>query len=402
MSTSSLHAALSLACAIAALACVPSRARAIPAFARIYGVPCSSCHYPSVARRSEFGDAFRRAGYHWPIATEDRTSDPVELRGTALLAGVLPRWVPLSIEATLSAAYSTDAPSNAPIALGSPGIELLLGAPLGGHVSVFGTWAGSGPPDELFVHFARLLNRTELNLRVGLFGQTTTLFKGNEALLGRFRLGSSALSDHSVGQSRLGVEGNGVLSVLGARTYWAAGLVQNSGLGTHWDFYFHLAQKIGGMDFRGEEPRIDLDAEPSLLDEASLTVATWAYAGQVRDLGGTPTSKIRRLGLDLKLRLARFGAWGGVMLGWDRDLMQYRNVLSLTWFVEVSFALTSWLTPIYVYQYQDSAVFEREIQQHDLGVVVLLLENVRGRAKVTFTDDGVDNETAEVQLLLAF
>lgn len=381
---------------------VPAQASAIPAFARLYRVPCSSCHYPAVTRRSEFGDAFRRAGYHWPIAAEERTTDPIEMRGSALLTTLLPPWVPLSVLATLSAGYSTDAPRAAPIVVGSPAVTLLFGAALGRHASVFGTWSGSGPPDELFVHFARLAGRRELNLRAGLFEQTTTLFKTNEALLGRFRLGSSALSDHSVGQPRLGVEGNGVLSVLGGRSFWAAGLVQNAGFGSHWDFYFHLAQKFGGMDFRGREPRVDLDAEPSFWDETSVTVATWAYAGEVRDADAKPAAKIHRLGVDAQLRLAGFGAWGGLMLGADRDLTLLRTMLSATWFIELSYALTSWLVPVYVYQYQDSAALERPVEQHEIGVVFLILEDLRGRAKFTFTDDLVDNEAVDLQLLVAF
>ena len=53
----------------------PPVAHAIPPFARAYDVPCSTCHNPTITRRSEFGDVIRKQGYHWP----DWSSDGVRL-----------------------------------------------------------------------------------------------------------------------------------------------------------------------------------------------------------------------------------------------------------------------------------------------------------------------------------
>src|SRR5688500_5053458 len=68
-------------------------AQAIPAFAREYNVSCSTCH-TLVTRRNEFGDAFRRAGYHWPGGDgsdqSSRAMPPVEMKGQALGTGLLP------------------------------------------------------------------------------------------------------------------------------------------------------------------------------------------------------------------------------------------------------------------------------------------------------------------------
>src|SRR6185295_20010804 len=68
-------------------------AQAIPAFAREYNVSCSTCH-TLVTRRNEFGDAFRRAGYHWPGGDQGdqsaRAMTPVEMKGQALGTGLLP------------------------------------------------------------------------------------------------------------------------------------------------------------------------------------------------------------------------------------------------------------------------------------------------------------------------
>ena len=58
--------------------------------------------------------------------------------------------------------------------------------------------------------------------------------------------------------------------------------------------------------------------------------------------------------------------------------------------------------PSYMYQYQDAESFTREVQRHDIGVIVLPLENLRLRAKVTLTPDDTRNEEAEFQLFMAF
>ncbi len=44
----------------------PERASAIPAWARRYGVPCSTCHYPAPPRLNAYGHRFRRAQYRLP------------------------------------------------------------------------------------------------------------------------------------------------------------------------------------------------------------------------------------------------------------------------------------------------------------------------------------------------
>jgi hypothetical protein len=88
------------------------------------------------------------------------------------------------------------------------------------------------------------------------------------------------------------------------------------------------------------------------------------------------------------------------MLGRDKDWVVDARNRSISYFVELSYPLTSWLIPMYQYQYQDASNFPFETQQHDFGVVLLPWENLRTRIKGTFLDDGIANETAELQLLL--
>ena len=48
---------------------IPIEAEAIPAFARLYGFPCSACHsaFPAL---NEFGEEFRLSGYRKYAGTE--------------------------------------------------------------------------------------------------------------------------------------------------------------------------------------------------------------------------------------------------------------------------------------------------------------------------------------------
>lgn len=389
--------------AVVAIGWPTPKAYAFPVFARAYDVPCSSCH-SFITRRHQFGDVFRKAGYHWPSMAENLSDEveATELRGTAAIAGFLPSTVPLALEGQLAVSHSTDPEVDNALAAGSPNLTLLMATALGDHASIFGTWTGTGPPDELYAHFARIGGLSELNLIVGQFEQTTTLFKSNDDLITGFQLGSSVISGHKVSQSRFGVEANGVLSFLGDRTFWAAGVVQNDDFSSHWDGYYHLEHKIGGMSLLGEEPEIDLMADESFWEAVHATISTWGYFGTVRDIAGSDTADVQRFGVDLRLFVHGLTLYSGVMLGIDRDLANSRDVTSLTWFAELGYPITSWLEVLYAFQFQDSTDLETERQRHDIGVVALLIENIRARIRFSFTDDDIRNDTLEAQLLMAF
>jgi hypothetical protein len=377
----------------------PRRAHAIPAFARIYRVPCSTCH-TVVTRRSEFGDVFRKAGYHWPGADDGALAPPpIEMKGAALQPGLFPIGVPLAVLATMSAAYTNDPNAETKLVLGKPALRLLLGGNFGRHVAFFGTWSGQGPPGELYLHVARPIKcRPELNVRVGLLDPTTTLFKANDAIVAPYILSSDGLNGHTISQGRTGGELNGALF---HRLFWAAGAVQNGGIGSNIDTYYHASYKLGGMNYEGELPDSELEGD-SPWSDLVITAGHWGYWGRVANLAGDDIYRIRRFGLDLKISFRDLAVWGGVMYGLDRDRSTYVDNRSLTWFAEASYAIRSWLVPMYMYQYQDAASFMRERQTHDLGVAMLALENVRILAKLGYSPDGVENESAELKVLVAF
>jgi hypothetical protein len=377
-------------------------AQAIPAFARTYKVPCSTCHI-AIARRNEFGDVFRRSGYRWPGEPErdERTRKPEPIRGfgSSAMLSLLPSVVPLGFASSIAGTVTTDPEAEHPFSPGSPSVSFLVGTPIGEHLSLFGILSSGGGANEFYMNFTRVLaGRPELNVRVGLFEQWTTLFKQNEAILDSFLLSSKGVNGLTLGKSRWGVETNGVLF---DRTFWAAGLVKAGNSDRHYNGYYHLSHKFGGVDFNGEEPD-DLFAEPSFFDDFLITLGHWGYFGDIPDNSGGIVSQVKRFGLDAKLRYGSVMFWGGVMAGLDRDLAVELDTISLTGFAELSWMFNGWIMPMYLYQYQDSYSYERVVQEHTVGVIFVPLENIRLRVKFGFSDDAVNNESGELQLFVGF
>jgi hypothetical protein len=401
----STRAALGAAVLLAVLSSERS-AQAIPAFAREYNVPCSTCH-TLVTRRNEFGDAFRRNGYHWPLGDEAdrnaRSMPPTEMKGQALGTGLLPVRAPIAVVTTFSGSWTDNRQDQNKTAVGTPSLNLVFGGPLSKKVGFFGAWAGGTAPSELAFTWSRVIkNNPALNFRFGLFEQSTTLFKNNESLLGGYVLGTSSVSGYQLSMGRIGGEATGILR---DRTAWAAGIVSDNGAGAPQDYYYQLSHRFGGMSFTGKERDVDLDAS-SWLDDLGVTVSTWGYYGRIRSDSGITTTRPRRLGLDTQIRFRDYAVWGGLMFGDDHyralNGVAAHNNESLTWFAEGDWFFTPWMALVYVYQYQDAASLRQEVQVHQVGLVGIVLENLRVRLKANYTPDRVRNDGADLQVLLAF
>lgn len=379
----------------------PSPAQAIPPFAREYGVPCSTCHI-TVTRRNEFGDAFRRAGYRWPTKleadAEGRPIPPVEMRGASMFDGLLPARPPIGVIFNLGLRWD-EAAEERSTSLGTPAYNFVFGMNLGKHVSVLYT------PSELYAHFGRIANRRELNLRVGLFEPTTTVFRNNEGLLGPYLIGSA-------NPARVGAEINGVVA---KRFFYALGTSRNpdpTARQAPLHGYYHVGMRVGGMSYGGDEPDIDFD-NPSFWDDASISVSHWGYMGKDAD-GKVTTGRLRRYGLDLQFNLPFGSLWGGVMGGWDKDFTKetaydftagkWLTNKSLTWFAEATYRITAYLTAAYIYQYRDASNIAKgnEIESHDVGLIALLMDNLRMRLKANVTPDDVKNTTIDLDALIGF
>ena len=389
---------LTLAVMLLAELFVPAEALALPVFARQYKVPCSSCH-SAIPRRNEYGDAFFKNGYQWPGesgTTQTGTiDDATKMRGVALYEGLLQSDLGLGLLIGMSGSYLDDPQVLESFQLGQPSLKLVTGGKLGSSFSYYGTWSGGSSFNEVTLNWNQIFGNRLLNARIGKFEQQTTLFKSNETLLGQYIHGTRAMTGHSVTKSRLGGE---LYGLVGQRFHWALGVVRNSGGSSKTDAYYQLSYKFGGATFDGEEPDISLD-EPSVWEDMHFTLAHWGYLGKVDDIDGTVTADIRRLGLDFKYHWNAFSLWGGGVLGLDRDRTLDADHTHLTGFLEVSYAVYSWLIPMYLVQAQDASSMDRLYMQHEAGVVILVQENMRLKAKYTYTDDLTQNERAEVQLL---
>ena len=361
-------------------------------------------------------DAFRRSGYRWPFQAgkelNARKDNPVKTSTTgypgSIWAMVLPEQLPLAVAATFSLAFvskdgdegGTGLFAGTDVVAGSPSFNLLLGGSLGERFGFFGTWAGQGAPNELHLTY-RALNDEDLFLTVkaGLFEQSTTLLKNNEALLAPF-LHARALNGHAVAQSRLGVEANAML--FSGRLFVAAGGVQNAGFGSPFDGYVSLAYRLGGLSFAGEEPEIDLDEEESIFDSLSVTVSAWGYLGGAEDASGVRSTNLHRFGADARIEWGNLLLLGSFARGLDIDAPTGYRARSLTIIGEVSYAIYPWLRPMYLFQYVDGSRQEREYRQHDAGVLVLLADNIRLKARFQYSEDQINNEVVDLQALVAF
>ena len=389
-----------LVAALVAFATVllPEPANALPVFARNYDVPCSSCH-SAIPRRNEYGDAFAYNGYQWPGEGDEDTmqtgGDFVHMRGSGLTEGLLEKSLPLGLLVSMSATYLDDPTILEPLQTGNPSLKLVAGGKMGEKFSFYGNWSGGSNFNEIMLLYNRIFSTQALNLRVGKFEQSTTLFKSNQSLIAKFMHGSKAVTGHANTKGRIGAEFWGIF---GERAEWALGAVRNDGSDSKTDGYYRIGYKLGGATLTGEEPDISLD-EPSVLDDMSLHIAHWGYLGKVSDLEGYTTADIRRLGLDLKYSWREFGLLTGVALGLDQNREVNLQHTHLTGFGELSYAITSWMMALYMIQFHDASSSERVELQHDAGIAVLLQENIRATMKYSYSDDLIQNERLELQVL---
>jgi hypothetical protein len=166
---------------MAALLCVaslwPSTARAIPPFARKYGVSCSMCHQP-VPRLTPFGENFAANGFEMAVGEAPRdtiaTGDPL-LR--------LPRTLPLGVRVEMYQRLLSDrARGEATFDQQNPWIvKLLSGGQIADKISYYmyflaterGEVAGL---EDAYVQFTDL-GGSGVNLLMGQFQVSDPLFK---------------------------------------------------------------------------------------------------------------------------------------------------------------------------------------------------------------------------------
>ena len=153
----------------------------------------------------------------------------------------------------------------------------------GAFRDVAGFWAEYSFTDkevgEAYIQFRHPFN-LPLNLKVGRFQPKLSLWKSNnhpginDLTYNAMSVGDNAFA---IGSEQGGIELN---SVITPYLFAATGITNspNSNNRNGKDWYGHISVRVGGTDFLGNEPDIDLDHD-SIWDNLSLTFGGFGYVG---------------------------------------------------------------------------------------------------------------------------
>lgn len=375
-------------------------AQAIPAFTRQHKTECSTCHtiYPEL---NEYGEAFLKNSYVYSNKKAGATS-PVQANGAAgdsagggqetaadkTVAGVeapdvktppgkdpalwlsaIPEMLPVSLTASLNLAHNDHAKDKFDFT--TRALVLQAGGAFRDKAAFYtsynlyseGTYEpryanvpGNNNPNlnELFFVWRHLLD-SPVNVRVGRFKPKLSLWKStNKTTIASFapqvyKVGSSQFSLDSAGD---GVEVN---SIVGNRFYVAAGVIDRNEQNEK-EGYGHISFKIGGSDFKGEEPEIDLDSD-SIWDFMALTIGTYGYYGRYEILPvGSNANYYYRAGLDADLSYKRLRTRFSGVYGRDSNpsfTAVSDDVKSLVMAAEAEYLIGSTVIAVFRYEYQD-------------------------------------------------
>jgi hypothetical protein len=333
----------------------PTSAHAIPAFSRQHKTECSTCHtiYPEL---NEFGDAYLKNGYVWPgkkgapAAAAKPSETPGQPSGEAQKEGKnewawisgLPEQIPISFTGSVDIAYNRAAANE--FDLSTRSLRLQAGGAFREAAGFFLTYnlytqgqqntlnGGTGNPanssntppnetpniDELFVFWRHALG-TPLNLKIGRFEPKLSLWKSSNRVI---QTPSYASTTYQVGISPFRIdapedalEAN---ALIGNRLMLAGGVVDRNGQNNK-EGYGHASYKIGGTDFKGQEPEVDLEND-SIWDFLTVTLGTFGYSGrnQQFDTPG-PQNSYYRVGGEIDVLYKRLHLKGGGTFGRDAN-----------------------------------------------------------------------------------
>ena len=334
----------------------PDSAHAIPAFSRQHKTECSTCHtiYPEL---NEFGDAYLKNGYVWPgkkaaaAGTAQPSGEAGQQAGEAQKEGKnewawisgLPEQIPISCTGSVDVAYNKDAQDQ--FDLSTRSLRLQAGAAFRESAGFFLTYnlytqgqqntqsGGTGNPanssntppnetpniDELFVFWRQALG-TPISLRIGRFEPKLSLWKSSDRVI---QTPSYASTTYQVGISPFRIDAPEdaleASALVGNRLLLAGGVVDRNGQNNK-DGYGHASYKIGGTDFKGKEPDVDLEND-SIWDFLTVTLGTFGISGrnqQFFDIAG-PQNDYYRVGGEIDVLYKRLHLKGGGTFGRDSN-----------------------------------------------------------------------------------
>lgn len=358
-----------------ALWCValPCPARAIPPFARVYDLSCTTCHVGGPQKLTPFGEAFRDSGYHIPGELADSAREPPLALGNPARAaipgawrqqvwpGEIPGQLPLGVVATLGAQLTAPQGTLAaqPTLEMTAQAELVLGASLGRHLSVFGGVEVSQAGveiEQLFgvaqSLFERWLGESALNVKVG--AMRLDLFavmpgRQRSALLPLPLSLGVGRDGFSVGQAMPALE---LYGLLWGRVKWVLGGGNGAkpidDVKTRRDFFARLQVKVGG-------PRLDYKNAQALDTDPTLSLGLFGYAGVGVAVPTLPeqrfANEVYRAGFDARFRAGGLDVLGQVVLGHDGNPDGLGDaVRHASWSLGVDYPIFPWLQPLLRYE----------------------------------------------------
>lgn len=411
----------------------------IPAFARMYGTGCSTCH-AAAPKLNVLGEAFRLAGYRMPDSELlVRKDGPVPLGADpwkdqwprAVWPGDLPGLAPLALRVQTDIRAVGRPEGGHDVDFRFPHeVYLLAGAPIGEDVAAFLELEYKpGEGVELvqakvgFQDFLPGLPDGAANLWLGrqdpFFFTFTDRQIDRAGLVGfswqRFSLSDVLLTDAGGSELRSGnelvlggtlatIEVNGVLA---GRLHYGAGLSQGGGDGPedsngHKDAFYRLRYKFGGLDLRG---RYDPGDGPVLgaggqLQDRSVILENFGYVGD-ESTSDAPAGGHWASGLSVR------GLWGpwDVGVGWvfrsfARPWGGADGALDArTWFAKAEYFVFPWLMASLKYDRLDAwadaaaipagyAMESAATRSVAPGAVLLVRQNVRALVEARFLLDG--------------
>jgi hypothetical protein len=195
---------------------------------------------------------------------------------------------------------------------------------------------------------------TPVNIKMGRFRPQLSIWnRSNKAGISdlsttSFTVGTSTFRIDSPEDA---VEANAVLF---NRLFLAGGVVDRTGQDAN-EGYGHLSVKIGGSDFHGKEPDMDLDKE-SVLDYMYVVIGGYGYSGRNSD----STASLQRnnffrggVEMDLVVMNARLKlAWAN---GHDSnpDFSSHSEVRANVYAAQGEYLLTTDLMALFRYEYLD-------------------------------------------------
>lgn len=370
-------------------------ATAMPAFARRYQTPCTTCH-AVIPKLNAFGIAFRNHGYRVPPNDRKFVRSPdlplgapgwKKLWPEAVWPGAIPGMPPLALR--IASDVVVDPTARAKVDFVFPTeLELMAGGTAGDSISYWAELEVT-PGDRIdlaraFVQFDHLGGTTLANLIIGRYEPRAVPFSRffrrltlSDMITSEFR---AVPEGFDFKQRQVGFELWGAQS--GARgaggLEYAIGIVNGNGPfsdnNTSKDLYYRVSYKLGGFGVTGSVEERDGLPEASTWRDDSVRLGSFGYLG--KGLFAEREDEFWRVGADIDLFLRDLNVFGAVMRGRDRLTATGSETDFTAAFIEADYMVKPWVVASGRYD----AVYRRtgsDVRRFVPAVIVAVRANLR-------------------------